>query len=85
MSAIPSPMMMLPRNWLAAVLGLMMRPQPNEPRNRLTRVSPVTALTRTSQNSARYDCIDQLAISTGGGAAASTLTSSWPARSRISV
>jgi hypothetical protein len=40
-------MMMQPRNWLAAVLTLRMRPQPNEPTNRLTRVSPVTAFTRT--------------------------------------
>ncbi len=31
---------MPPRNWLAAVLGLMMRPQSNEPRNRLTRGAP---------------------------------------------
>ena len=51
-SAIPSPMMMPPRNWLAAVLALRMRPQSNEPRKRLTRGSPVTALTRTSQNCA---------------------------------
>jgi len=27
MSARPIPMMIPPRNWLAAVLGLMMRPQ----------------------------------------------------------
>ena len=45
-------MMMPPRNWLAAVLGLRMRPQSNEPSKRLTRGSPVTALTRTSQNCA---------------------------------
>ena len=30
-------MMMPPRNWLAAVLALRIRPQSNEPRNRLTR------------------------------------------------
>ena len=52
-------MMMSPRNWLAAVLALRMRPQSNEPRNRLTRTSPVTAFTRTSQNKALWLCIDQ--------------------------
>ena len=46
LSARPRPMMMPPRNWLAAVLGLRMRPQSNEPRKRRTRTSPVTALTR---------------------------------------
>ena len=51
-------MMMPPRNWLAAVFGLMMRPQSKEPRKRLTRTSPVTALTRTSQNIAPCECIE---------------------------
>jgi len=45
-------MMMPPRNWLAAVLGLRMRPVSNEPSQRDTRTSPVTSLTRTSQNCA---------------------------------
>ena len=62
-------MMMPPRNWLAAVLGLRMRPQSNEPRKRLTRGSPVTALTRTSQNIAPWECIDQCIVSSGGGGA----------------
>ena len=35
--------MMPPRNWLAAVLLLRMRPQSKEPRKRVTRTSPVTA------------------------------------------
>ncbi len=34
LSASPRPMMMPPRNWLAAVLGLRMRPQSNDPRKR---------------------------------------------------
>src|ERR687893_1404948 len=58
-SARPRPMMMPPRNWLAPVLALRMRPQSNEPRKRLTRISPVTALTFTSQNMAACECIDQ--------------------------
>ena len=41
---------MPPRNWLAAVRALMIRPQSKEPRNRAIRVSPVTAFTRASQN-----------------------------------
>ena len=52
-------MMMPPRNWLAAVLALRIRPQSNEPRKRLTRISPVTMFTRTSQNKALWLCIDQ--------------------------
>ena len=52
-------MMMPPRNWLAAVLALRMRPQSNEPRKRLTRTSPVTLFTRTSQNKALWLCMDQ--------------------------
>ena len=52
-------MMMPPRNWLAAVLAFRMRPQSNEPRKRLTRTSPVTMFTRTSQNRALWLCMDQ--------------------------
>lgn len=76
-------MMMPPRNWLAAVLGLRMRPQSKDPSRRETRGSPVTALTRTSQNIALWLCIDQCMVSSGGGALASTLTSARPARPRI--
>jgi hypothetical protein len=54
--------------WYSARLGFMMRPQSNEPRNRLRRISPVTTLTRTSQKSAPNECIDQFASSNGGGA-----------------
>jgi hypothetical protein len=76
-------MMMPPRNWLEAVLGLRMRPQSNEPRKRLTRGSPVMALTRTSQNSAPCECIDQCISSSGGGPLPSAVTSSRCARARI--
>ena len=76
-------MMMPPRNWLVAVLALRMRPQSNEPRKRLMRVSPVTALTRASQNIAPYECMDQCCASIGGGAAASTTSWSRCARARI--
>lgn len=43
-------MMMPPGNWLAAVFVFRIWPKSNDPRNQLTRISPVTALTRTSQN-----------------------------------
>lgn len=76
-------MMMLPRNWLAAVFGLMTRPQSNEPRKRLTLTSPVTALTRTSLNTAPRECIDQCRVPDDGGALASTVSSSRRARLRI--
>ena len=49
-SARPSPIMMPPRNWLAAVFGLRICPQSNEPRKRLIRGSLVIAFTRSSQN-----------------------------------
>jgi hypothetical protein len=42
--------MMPPRNWLAAVFGLRICPQSNEPRKRLIRGSLVIAFTRSSQN-----------------------------------
>jgi len=76
-------MMMPPRNWLAAVLALRILPQSNEPRKRLTRISPVTMFTRTSQNKALWLCIDQCPSSSGIGASASTVTSSRRARPRI--
>jgi hypothetical protein len=37
LSARPRPIIMPPRNWLAAVLELMMRPVSNEPSQRVTR------------------------------------------------
>ena len=65
--------MMPPRNWLRAVLGLRMRPQSNEPSTRLTRVSAVTVLTRTSQKIALCECIDQCISSSGGDACSVTV------------
>jgi len=64
---------MPPRNWLRAVFAFRMRPQSNEPSSRLTRVSPVIALTQISQKIADVECIDQRIISSGGGASASTV------------
>ena len=76
-------MMIPPRNWLRAVLALRMRPVSNEPRKRLTRGSPVTALTRTSQNIAPCECIDQCIVSSGGFACSATVTLSRRARDRM--
>ena len=76
-------MMIPPRNWLAAVLALMIRPQSKEPRKRLIRVSPVTALTRASQNIAPKECIDQRWVSSGVDASAVAVTASRLARVRI--
>ena len=50
---------------------------------RLTRSSPVTAFTRTSQNTAPNECIDQCLSSVGTGALASTERWSRFARDRI--
>ena len=56
-------MIMPPRNWLAAVFEFKMRPQSNDPKKRVMRGSPVTALTRASQNIAPYECMDQCIVS----------------------
>jgi hypothetical protein len=58
-------------------------PQSKEPRNRLTRVSPVTPFTRTSANMAPKECMDQCMISSGEAASAS-LSSSVTAREKLS-
>ena len=78
---MPIPMIIPPRNWLAAVRGLMMRPQSNAPSSRVTRGSPVTAFTRASQKMAPNECIDHCRASSGGGAVPSAEISSLPARS----
>jgi hypothetical protein len=44
-SAKPIPMIIPPLNWVLAVSALRMRPQLNDPRKRLRRVSAVMALT----------------------------------------
>ena len=44
--------MMPPRSLLAAVFAFSILPQSYEPKMRLTRGSPVTAFTRTSQKTA---------------------------------
>ena len=77
------PMMMPPRNWLAAVLGFRMRPQSNEPRKRRTRTSPVTALTPTSANCAPVECMEYFICSSGSDPPASASTASRLARCRI--
>jgi hypothetical protein len=68
-------MMMPPRNWLVAVFGLRMRPRSNAPRTRVTRISPLTSLTRTSQKIAKCECIEYFSISSGGAPDAVTVTS----------
>ena len=73
-SASPIPMMIPPRNWLFAVLGLSILPQSNEPRKPLTRTSPVIAFTLTSANIAPKECIDQCIHSSGGDALASAVS-----------
>ena len=82
-NAMPSPMIIPPRNWLAAVRGFRMRPQSNDPSNRPTRSSPVTALTRTSQKIALCECIDQCINSSGIDPALVTDTLPRCARDRI--
>jgi hypothetical protein len=78
-------MTMPPRNWLAAVLALTMRPQSKEPRKRLTRASPVTSFTRTSQNMAPCECMDQCWIFERHRALASATSSARPARERMAA
>ena len=58
-SAMPMPITMPPRSWLAAVLGLITRPTSNTPSQRETRTSPVSASTRTSQKCAPRAAFDQ--------------------------
>ncbi len=76
--------MMPPRNWLAAVLALRMRPQSNEPRKRLTRglagdgVDPHLA-----EHRAVASASTSAASRAAAAALASTLTSSRSARARI--
>jgi hypothetical protein len=57
--AMPMPITMPPRNWLAAVLGLMTLPTSNTPSHREIRTSPVSVSTRTSQNCAPRAAFDQ--------------------------
>jgi hypothetical protein len=56
--AIPMPMVIPPMNWERAVTGLMTRPTENTPSIRGTRISPVSALIRTSANWAPKECLD---------------------------
>jgi hypothetical protein len=62
---MPMPMMMPPRSWLAAVFGLITRPQSNDPSQRDTRTSPESSRTRTSQNCAPYEPIEYFIVSRG--------------------
>ena len=82
-SAKPRPMIIPPLNWLAAVLGLRIVPQSNDPSNRSTRTSPVTALTRSSQKMADVLSMANLNISSGALPVAVTVTSSRAARVRM--
>ena len=57
--AMPMPITIPPRSWLAAVFALITVPTSNDPSQRDTRTSPVSGSTRTSQNCAPHAAFTQ--------------------------
>ena len=74
------PITIPPRSWLAAVFALTTVPMSNTPTHRVTRTSPVSGSTRTSQNCAPAAAFTQRRLSRTNFVMNRTWPASCPSR-----